>query len=233
MDYKLHLNRKNFIAWFECDDETYESPALDGDKIIFLDIDGVLNDEGLNYKKGVIIDTNMVAALKQIVDHTRAKIILSSSWRLDYLHFVENDYHTKSKELMTLDKALTEANLSVKGITPITPWTGPASRPAEISMFLRKFPDTKYVILDDDDFWMWGELLEHLVLTKIPAPRGKFQRGLTQENVNQAIEILQDGFMSDIESTSAISARTLHMIDEAVENLKRGTVSEPIDLSEF
>ena len=30
-----------------------------------------------------------------------------------------------------------------------------------------------------------------------------------------------------------ISARTLAMIDSAIENFKRGIVSEPIDLSEF
>ena len=49
------------------------------DKVIFLDIDGVLNDEGKNLKRGVYIDEEMTARLKKIVEATGAQIVLSSS----------------------------------------------------------------------------------------------------------------------------------------------------------
>lgn len=48
-------------------------------KVIFLDIDGVLNDEGINRSNGVIIDPKMMKCLRHIVEETDAKIILSSS----------------------------------------------------------------------------------------------------------------------------------------------------------
>lgn len=49
------------------------------DKVIFLDSDGVLNDEGKNLKRGVYIDEEMTARLKKIVEATGAQIVLSSS----------------------------------------------------------------------------------------------------------------------------------------------------------
>lgn len=51
-------------------------------KIIFLDIDGVLN--GIEFQKSAtgeppIIDTTRLAVLKEVIDKSCAKIVLSSS----------------------------------------------------------------------------------------------------------------------------------------------------------
>ena len=53
--------------------------------VIFLDVDGVLNNAYTTDRiKGYIgIDDNKVRLLKQIVDYFDAKIILSSTWRYD------------------------------------------------------------------------------------------------------------------------------------------------------
>lgn len=56
------------------------------DKYIFLDIDGVLNSNDWFEKNkdvdGLVeIDPSKLILLKEIVDCTEAKIILSSSWR--------------------------------------------------------------------------------------------------------------------------------------------------------
>ena len=80
-------------------------------KVIFLDIDGVLNDEGENYNKGVIIDGEMVRCLKHIVDETDAKIILSSSWKRSYNRFVEDGYQSEDKHLQILQKYFDEYGL--------------------------------------------------------------------------------------------------------------------------
>lgn len=106
------------------------------DKVIFLDIDGVLNDEGANYRKGVKVERGMVRCLGKIVNETGAEVILTSSWRLDYLRFVEADYTTEDKEIKDLDGLLSEFNISIRGIVPITSWSGPSSRPAEICEWL-------------------------------------------------------------------------------------------------
>lgn len=44
-------------------------------KVIFLDIDGVLNDEGLRYDEGHIIDNQFVLNLRRIIDKTGAEIV--------------------------------------------------------------------------------------------------------------------------------------------------------------
>ena len=61
-------------------------------KIIFLDVDGVLNTSEtfrrrrIEYEKtkkwNVEIDLDRVARLKYIINMTGAKVVLSSSWRL-------------------------------------------------------------------------------------------------------------------------------------------------------
>ena len=53
-------------------------------KVIFLDVDGVLNSQSLFERCGeelVPIDEENIQYLKAIVDATNAKIVLSSSWR--------------------------------------------------------------------------------------------------------------------------------------------------------
>ena len=54
-------------------------------KIIFLDIDGVLNcDKTPNPRKfPYIVDRKLLARLKKLLDRTGAKVVLSSSWRCD------------------------------------------------------------------------------------------------------------------------------------------------------
>lgn len=54
-------------------------------KIIFLDIDGVLNsrayDRKRNWNEQTDIDETRLPLIKEIVDATGAKIVLSSTWR--------------------------------------------------------------------------------------------------------------------------------------------------------
>jgi hypothetical protein len=54
-------------------------------KIIFLDIDGVLNcDNTRNPRRfPYVIDPRLLARLKRLLKATHAKVVLSSSWRCD------------------------------------------------------------------------------------------------------------------------------------------------------
>jgi HAD domain in Swiss Army Knife RNA repair proteins len=54
-------------------------------KIIFLDIDGVLNcDKTRNPRKfPYVVDPNLLARLKRVLQATGAEVVLSSSWRCD------------------------------------------------------------------------------------------------------------------------------------------------------
>lgn len=54
-------------------------------KVIFLDIDGVLNcDKTPNPRKfPYVVDKRLLARLKRLLAKTRAQVVLTSSWRLD------------------------------------------------------------------------------------------------------------------------------------------------------
>src|SRR6195952_3987096 len=54
-------------------------------KVIFLDIDGVLNCNGTpnSRKFPYVVDDKLLARLQKLIDATGAKVVLSSSWRCD------------------------------------------------------------------------------------------------------------------------------------------------------
>lgn len=141
-------------------------------KIIFLDIDGVLNDFKTIFATGKDFPTrDHLDCLKQIVDATGAEIVLSSSWR-----FYKSD-------LNDVKNALRNVNLKLLDKTKELP----KGRDAEIREWLSRHPEVEnYVILDDhnDEVIKFStELEKHLVLTAS-------YTGLLPEHVEKAIEIL-------------------------------------------
>lgn len=163
------------------------------EKVIFLDIDGVLNDEGDRLKKGVYIEDEMVARLKKIVEATGAQIVLSSSWRkayFDYLENLENGVENNQAELNMLHDILKRYDLSISGRTDYIS-SGPYARPAEIRAWLATANDVKsFIILDDDDFWAWNWLSDRFVMTKKRGENGTWIRGLDDEHIVRAVDIL-------------------------------------------
>ena len=159
-------------------------------KVIFLDIDGVLNcatskSRCIDDVCGVIhgIDSDKVKRLAKIVEATGAKIILSSDWKDGW-----SKYYTSQKpsHAKYLDNHLyKKGKLTIKDKTPNT-HKGSWFRGSEILAYLRMHQDIEnYVILDDtffDDFAN-KEIEEHLVLTNQEV-------GLTDGDVKNAIKIL-------------------------------------------
>ena len=145
-------------------------------KVIFLDVDGVLNsDEYFDKIKGLEIngiendiDIEKIKLLKKAVVATGAKVVLSSSWR----------YTRNGKELKEL--------LLKYGIpTDSTPFLG-NERGNEIKQWLANHPDTEdYVILDSYD----DVLMEKLI--KISNGNGKnFGEGLQPKDIETIINRL-------------------------------------------
>ncbi len=136
-------------------------------KIIFLDIDGVLNDAPTILGTGNDLPTKAhLDCLKQIVDATGAKIVLSSSWRLykSYRNDVKN--------------ALSEVGLNFIDFTEEL-----EDRDKEIREWLNRHPEVEsFVILDDEDVFATN-LREQHVLTS-------FYEGLLSEHIPLAIEKL-------------------------------------------
>lgn len=159
-------------------------------KVIFLDIDGVLNcstsksfchDDLCGIIHG--IDSDKVKRLAKIVEATNAKIVLSSDWRVGW----EKYYLTrKPSHAKYLDNHLKKkGNITIFDKTPLSHsgyWRG-----EEILTYLRSHPDiTNYVILDDTFFEDFSikEIEEHLVLTD-------YIVGLSDADVDRAINILR------------------------------------------
>ena len=169
------------------------------DKVIFLDIDGVLNDDGERRESGEIIGEEYVRDLKKIVTKTNAEIILSSSWRYGMMHQARNGFTEEDKHLSELFELFDKYHLYIAGMTP-TICNGPDGRPLEIRTWLSRRPEvSKFIILDDEDFWNWGWMKPFVVTTSyIPANErdNEFAKrvcGLNPKFAYQAIQILNDG----------------------------------------
>lgn len=108
-------------------------------KVIFLDVDGVLNtirSVGI-FGSGYLCEKSILL-IRHIVDRTDAKIVLSSTWRK----------YPESKEL--LEQSLKNHELSIYDFTPIISLDFPTPRNEEIKLWLEANPIDDFVILDDD-----------------------------------------------------------------------------------
>lgn len=151
---------------------------------IFLDVDGVLNNENYIVKcynkhhkpmsmNHVPFDpkclNNLMILVQQIqqLDYD-VNIILSSTWRLN-----EIDYNI-------VDARLAEYGLSLNGKTSYID----GIRGIEIKDFLQDKNYTNFIILDDDIFDIQDYFPNNLVKTD-------FKTGLTKHNVKQALKIIK------------------------------------------
>lgn len=151
-------------------------------KIIFLDIDGVLNNYDILAKADAqpdTIDPVMVSRVNKIVEATGAKIVLSSTWRIMFgLEQTVNAY-------------LIPAGLKGEVIdaTPHlhrTAWGATITRGKEIALWLAMNPGVeRFVILDDLDEDEMGNLSSHLIKTTFYV-----DGGLQDRHVGEAIALL-------------------------------------------
>ena len=135
-------------------------------KIIFLDVDGVLNSANDLYSIELKNDKHF-DLLKELVDKSGAKIVLSSSWRIGFspaTHKSDN----------VLDTKLKDRGISIYDFTPCM--TG--ERSDEIHEWLKENPVDKFVIIDDEEVSD-----PNLVQTDTMV-------GLQKEDIEKALKIL-------------------------------------------
>ncbi len=158
-------------------------------KVIFLDVDGVLNDADKRRRNGEIICPEYVKNLAWIVEQTGADIILSSSWRYGMLG------DRKDADIQILLDEFAKYHLRISGITPLF-FNGPDGRPYEVRSWLTHRPDVEsFVILDDENFWKWKWMSDRFVWTSREARDDEdflwgFDNGLKMEYAQKAVEIL-------------------------------------------
>lgn len=155
-------------------------------KVIFLDFDGVLNsaiyDRTRDLTKNTSIDETRLPLLKQIIDTTNAKIVLSTSWRRHW-----NQDNTLCDEIgLWINQLFSKYELKIYDKTPYLHFG--VGRKNEILDWLKYSiePIESYVILDDYAFG-WEELSNKLVKTS-----PNVGRGLELEHVEKCISILNN-----------------------------------------
>ena len=153
-------------------------------KIIFLDIDGVLNSKAYDYKRNwneqTYIDETRLPLLKKIVDETGARIVLSSTWREHW----EKQSEKCDGDGIYMNNTFQKFGLEIYDKTPYLGLS--ADRPEEIKAWLEcaEEPIESFVIIDDYRYG-WGSLADNFVKTN-----PNFGLGLEEEHVQRAIEIL-------------------------------------------
>ena len=167
-------------------EERYRDGENAHKKVIFLDIDGVLNrDDG-----GAKIEEEFVKRLAHIVEETEAEIILSSSWRGMYKHHVNPNSNYKNENVGLLLEMFERYSLVISGTTPDLS-SGSYARPLEIRVWLEAQKELeRFVILDDETFWQWNWLGDYFVCTTHRNANGRYGCGMTDEDAEKAIEIL-------------------------------------------
>jgi hypothetical protein len=150
-------------------------------KVIFLDIDGVLNDSNSNSKCcGVIgIDDKKVKLLSKIAYNTKSVLVLVSSWKIYWERLYKDEQYEWGNYL---DRKLKRQRLCILDKTT----NYGSKRGKEISEFLQKYQVEKWIVLDDEIFEDYEEyeILSHLVKTDF------YNGGLKECHVEMAIELL-------------------------------------------
>lgn len=153
-------------------------------KIIFADVDGVLNEDSTPTRtksRVIFIDDDKLLRLKRIVDATGARIVLSSTWRYD-----RNDSKYNG-DFLELQEAFHNVGLEFYDYTPVDAIGVRRGMEIRAWLGLHRGEVEQFIILDDDlfDFEERG-LLPHLVKTDFA------YGGLTDELTQEAIEMLSE-----------------------------------------
>ena len=148
-------------------------------KVVFLDIDGVLNSVAYDRERTQAdgnIDQSRLPLLKRLVEETGARVVLSSSWRKHW----DRDSSLRDGIGSELDRTFLDAGVPLFDKTPEA-----GSRAEEISLWLEAHPQAARCVILDDAFGGWGALGPHVVKTD-----SRIGRGLEERHVAEAIKKL-------------------------------------------
>ena len=159
-------------------------------KVLFLDVDGVLNCMGCKVKTPSgfkFVEDIFIARVKRLVDETDCKVVLSSTWRHGFYDIQRGNKNTvDAKDYMLLKNKLSEFEIEIFSHTPELK---EYHRGSEILEWLYETAEEidSFVILDDDAAVY--PLQENLVRTY-------FADGIQEEHVVRTIQILNGELQS-------------------------------------
>lgn len=138
-------------------------------KVLFLDIDGVLNNRETFKTKSLYqaLEPDLIQRINTVVSATKCHIVISSSWRIAH-------------SLDDLKQLLTSSGLLdvVIGVTPRLD-----KREQEICQWLLDNPEVKQYAIVDDDVEDLQNVIDYVVQTSIDT-------GILDQQVKQLINLL-------------------------------------------
>lgn len=155
-------------------------------RVCFLDIDGVLNFIGCKSRSAtgcLGIEDEKLDLLKQLIDRTGAKIVLTSTWKTEW--FPTEYIEDLPKDGQYLQKKFKSHGLHIFAKTEDPEW---ARRGRGILDFINHFPRNieSFVILDDESFdFEYEGIDDKFVHTSMID-------GLLPEHIEKAVSILNE-----------------------------------------
>lgn len=161
-------------------------------KILFLDIDGVLNDRSFRDINGYIMDPDRVLRLLDIIRQTDCYIVVSSNWRMSPLEEITK---ALSCEGAITDAEVKEITDKIYSRTPDLISSGNGTRTDEITSWIQSAIDDGHEI----ESWLSIDDLS------LDLPSSNFIQtddaiGLTDTHVSEAVDKLTS---SDVEAVVA------------------------------
>ena len=152
-------------------------------KVVFIDIDGVLNSVQYDRQRTVEqgnIDETRLQLLKELVDTTKARIVLTSSWRKHW----EKDIAQCDAIGKEINEVFSKYQLAIYDKTECLPSN---DRADEVRTWLKHQGEIEeYVIFDDIAFGWGDDLQDHLIKTN---PRIGY--ALEAKHIHKAIKLLK------------------------------------------
>lgn len=167
-------------------------------KVIFLDIDGVLNTERyiteaiendmpVHDKYGHIFDYKSVDVLRHIIKESGAKIVISSTWRYAGIKEMKDMWKDRKLPGEVIDVTLARDSSRIEEQKRLYKELYgehfyDRSRGQEINIYLKTHPEVeKYVIIDDDYDMLEGQNVVHTDLIN----------GLEEKNIEDILNFLK------------------------------------------
>jgi hypothetical protein len=171
----------------------------DAPKVLFLDVDGVLNHRAvfLPSRGGSPLDEAAIARLRRVIERTGCKVVLSSTWRMLERH-VDRLREAGGFPSPHQDWRTIELPIEVRNGVVVT-----RQRGEEIAEWLSRHPEVeRYAIIDDDGDMLPGQLPFFVQTT--------FETGLTDEHAERLVAILGESSAPVVEgvgTAAPIAAR--------------------------
>ena len=168
-------------------------------KVIFLDIDGVLNTTNTfrlrkeEYKKTgkyrLAIDEYRVEYLKRIIDESGAKIVLTSAWRRSFKKEMTRIVSLDEKA-QKLQNLFSKYDIEIYDITSVDSFD--INREKQIKEWLERKDNIETYIIIDDELCIYKDLTDRVIKNKFMNSNIEDETGLGlgENHIEIAINLL-------------------------------------------